>query len=82
MPASSLAWPGLALQVGAFASWYMYDSFMGIDLSKDGHSTVTWEQLTHWHDCSSWEGFKANNYTVGSAAVTFSDPCDVFTVGA
>lgn len=37
-----------AAQVGAFVSWYMFDSFMGIDLSKDGHTTVTWHQLTHW----------------------------------
>jgi Ca2+-transporting ATPase len=37
---------------GAFVSWYMYTNFMGIDLSQDGHSTVTWHQLTHWNQCS------------------------------
>lgn len=44
--------------VGAFASWYMYTSFMGIDLSQDGHSTVTWHQLSHWNQCSEWKGFQ------------------------
>ena len=46
--------------VGAFASWYMYTSFMGIDLSADGHSTVTWQQLTHWNQCKSWPDFQVS----------------------
>jgi hypothetical protein len=37
----------LHIQVGAFVTWYMFDNFMGIDLSKDGHSTVTWNQVGH-----------------------------------
>jgi Ca2+-transporting ATPase len=114
--------------VAAFAIWYMYDSFWGLDLSADGHSTVTWHQLTHWQDCPSWQGFTASNYTAGALpglrlrcragpagappaphgsappppnptrpphplgapapppgagahTVSFSDPCDFFTVG-
>ena len=43
--------------VGAFVAWYMHDSFLGLDLSQDGHSTVTWYQLTHWNQCSSWRNF-------------------------
>mmetsp|Transcript_20295 Transcript_20295/g.44334 ORF Transcript_20295/g.44334 Transcript_20295/m.44334 type:complete len:1049 (-) Transcript_20295:1149-4295(-) len=67
--------------IGAFVSWYMFDSFLGIDLSKDGHTTVTWEQLTHWQSCPSWEGFKAGPYSAGSTIVSFAEPCDYFTVG-
>ena len=44
--------------VGAFVSWYMYTNFMGIDLSQDGHSTVTWYQLSHWNQCQEWKGFQ------------------------
>ena len=44
--------------VGAFVAWYMYTNFLGIDLSQDGHSTVTWYQLTHWNQCSHWKGFQ------------------------
>lgn len=47
--------------VGAFASWYMYTSFLGIDLSQDGHSTVTWNQLTHWNQCEDWAGFQVKS---------------------
>lgn len=36
-------------------TWYMFDNFMGIDLSKDGHSTVSWKQLTDWQSCPEWE---------------------------
>lgn len=58
-----------ALQVGAFVVWYMYDSFLGIDLSRDGHSTVTWDQLRNWQKCSEWEGFTAKPYTVAGGWV-------------
>jgi Ca2+-transporting ATPase len=51
--------------VAAFCIWYMYDNFYGLDLSQDGHSTVTWQQLRSWENCHSWEGFTANNYTAG-----------------
>ena len=58
----------------------MYDSFMGIDLSADGHTTVTWDQLTHWQTCPSWEGFTAGPYTAGTTTISFAHPCDYFTV--
>ena len=44
--------------VAAFAFWYMYDNVLGIDLSQDGHSTVTWYQLTHYDQCSDWPDFQ------------------------
>ena len=40
--------------VGVFCAWYMFDSVAGIDLSGDGHTTVTWHQLRHWESCDSW----------------------------
>jgi len=64
--------------VGAFAIWYTHTNFLGIDLSQDGHSTVTWNQLTHWGECSTWKGFTANSYTVGDSTVSFAKPCDYF----
>lgn len=51
-----------SVQVGAFVSWYMYDSFAGIDLSRDGHTTITWEQLTNWQQCREWDNFTAAPY--------------------
>ena len=46
-----------AATVGIFVAWYMYDNVLGIDLSGDGHSLVTWQQLTDWEECPTWEGF-------------------------
>ena len=46
--------------VTAFAFWYMYDNVLGIDLSQDGHSTVTWQQLTNYGQCSQWEKFQVS----------------------
>ena len=37
-----------AATVGIFVAWYMYDNVLGIDLSGDGHSLVTWHQLNYW----------------------------------
>ena len=55
--------------VAAFAFWYMYDNVLGIDLSQDGHSTVTWHQLTHYNQCSDWPEFQvcAYQHAVSSA---------------
>eukprot|EP00803_Ostreobium_quekettii_P008366 evm.model.scf_1396EXC.4 EVM.evm.TU.scf_1396EXC.4 scf_1396EXC:22768-35223(-) len=67
--------------VGAFVSWYMYERVLFIDLSQDGHSTVTWDQLTHWEECPTWEGFTVSNYTALGQTFTFPDPCDYFDEG-
>ncbi len=49
--------------VGVFCAWYMYDSVLGIDLSGDGHTTVTWQQLRGWESCASWSpAFQASTY--------------------
>src|SRR5689334_5701516 len=44
--------------VGVFATWYTRDAFLGIDLSGDGHSTVSFAQLRDWEQCASWKGFQ------------------------
>jgi len=69
--------------VGAFAIWYTQTSFMGIDLSKDGHSTVTFNQLTHWGECANWKGFRGGSFTAGGVKYDFTgkNACDYFEAG-
>ncbi|XP_057953655.1 calcium-transporting ATPase 4, endoplasmic reticulum-type-like [Malania oleifera] len=68
--------------VGVFIIWYTHDTFLGIDLSGDGHSLVTYSQLSHWDQCSSWEGFSASPFTAGNLVFNFDrDPCEYFTTG-
>ncbi|CAH8251515.1 unnamed protein product [Arabidopsis lyrata] len=68
--------------VGVFIIWYTHNSFMGIDLSQDGHSLVSYSQLAHWDQCSSWEGFKVSPFTAGSQTFSFdSNPCEYFQQG-
>ncbi|XP_010521805.1 PREDICTED: calcium-transporting ATPase 4, endoplasmic reticulum-type-like isoform X1 [Tarenaya hassleriana] len=68
--------------VGVFIIWYTHNSFMGIDLSQDGHSLVTYSQLANWAQCSSWDGFKVSPFTAGSQTFTFdSNPCEYFQQG-
>jgi Ca2+-transporting ATPase len=68
--------------VGVFIIWYTHHSFMGIDLSRDGHSLVSYSQLANWGQCSSWEGFSASPFTAGERVFEFdSNPCDYFHSG-
>lgn len=68
--------------VGVFIIWYTHSSFLGIDLSGDGHSLVTYSQLANWDKCSSWEGFSASNFTAGAQVFTFDiNPCEYFQTG-
>ncbi|MBA0790457.1 hypothetical protein Gohar_015107 [Gossypium harknessii] len=68
--------------VGVFIIWYTHHSFLGIDLSGDGHSLVTYSQLANWGKCDSWEGFSVSPFTAGSQVFKFdSDPCDYFHSG-
>lgn len=72
---------GLAT-VGAFALWYTHDSFLGIDLSGDGHTLVSFSQLTSWGECHTWKDFKVGPFTAGSELLSFDqNPCDYFTTG-
>lgn len=45
--------------VGIFGYWYIFAE------SGDGHTLVTFHQLTHWTECPNWEGFKVNNFIEG-----------------
>lgn len=69
--------------VGIFAVWYTQSSFMGIDLSSDGHSVVDYYQLSHWGECHNWENFSVSlSYsTFGGGSVDFDHPCDYFSKG-
>nr|GEW89907.1 calcium-transporting ATPase 1, endoplasmic reticulum-type-like [Tanacetum cinerariifolium] len=68
--------------VGVFIIWYTHGSFMGIDLSQDGHSLVTYSQLTNWGQCKSWENFSVSPFTAGDRVFNFdSNPCDYFQAG-
>lgn len=68
--------------VGIFVLWYTKGSFMGINLVGDGHTLVTLPQLHNWGECSTWSNFTVAPYAVGGGRmITFSNPCDYFTVG-
>ncbi|OMO67622.1 Cation-transporting P-type ATPase [Corchorus capsularis] len=68
--------------VGVFIIWFTHDSFLGIDLSGDGHSLVTYSQLANWGQCSSWEGFSVSPFTAGSQVFKFdANPCEYFHSG-
>ncbi|KAG6697208.1 hypothetical protein I3842_09G187500 [Carya illinoinensis] len=71
---------GLAT-VGVFIIWYTHSSFLGIDLSGDGHTLVTYSQLSNWGQCSTWNNFTASPFTAGSRVITFDSPCDYFHGG-
>jgi len=93
--------------VGVFTFWFVhYDDFVnyiGPDMMKtlgsehDGHSMVTWEQLTHWDSCGTkgkhahmWEGFKPNDFDFNGDGKIYpadefetltKDPCKYFSDG-
>ncbi|QDZ25314.1 P-type cation-transporting ATPase [Chloropicon primus] len=70
--------------VGIFAVWYTQTSFLGIDLSEDGHTPITFHQLSHWQSCDTWDRstFKFTDYTAGDQVYRISqdgNPCDYFS---
>ncbi|XP_022757582.1 calcium-transporting ATPase, endoplasmic reticulum-type-like [Durio zibethinus] len=68
--------------VGIFILWYTQASFMGINLVTDGHTLVELSQLRNWGECSTWSNFSVAPYSVGGGhLITFSNPCDYFTIG-
>lgn len=68
--------------VGVFIIWYTHSSFLGIDLSADGHDLLTYSQLANWGQCSSWENFTVSPFTAGAQVFTFdANPCDYFQGG-
>ncbi|KAL4587624.1 hypothetical protein LXL04_000496 [Taraxacum kok-saghyz] len=68
--------------VGVFVIWFTRDSFLGIDLTQDGHSLVTYSQLTNWDQCKTWENFTVSPFKAGDRTFTFdTNPCDYFQGG-
>eukprot|EP00898_Chlorokybus_atmophyticus_P002990 jgi/Chlat1/3692/Chrsp247S03836 len=68
--------------VGVFAAWYTTSSFLGIDLSSDGHTPITLSELTHWDSCHTWKDFEPTPFTAGWQRFSFdSDPCSYFSTG-
>ncbi|KAF9675298.1 hypothetical protein SADUNF_Sadunf09G0017500 [Salix dunnii] len=68
--------------VGVFIIWYTHHTFMGIDLSGDGHSLVTYSQLANWGQCESWKDFSVSPFTAGSQVFNFdANPCEYFRSG-
>ena len=61
--------------VGIFVYWYLFA------VTGDGHTLVTWEQLSHWGDCPSWpkESFQPVNFVEGIDLT--QNPCSYFTQG-
>ncbi|KVH88471.1 Calcium-transporting P-type ATPase, subfamily IIA, SERCA-type [Cynara cardunculus var. scolymus] len=72
----------LITTVGVFIIWYTHGSFLGIDLSQDGHSLVTYSQLSNWGQCRSWDNFTVSPFKAGDRVFDFdSNPCDYFQGG-
>ncbi|TVU18187.1 hypothetical protein EJB05_34267 [Eragrostis curvula] len=67
--------------VGIFVIWYTHGSFMGIDLTGDGHSLVSYSQLSNWGQCPTWENFTVAPFTAGTRTFTFDSPCEYFSEG-
>jgi Ca2+-transporting ATPase len=68
--------------VGIFIIWFTHSSFLGIDLSADNHSLVTYSQLATWHRCPTWQNFTVSPFTAGSQVFNFdSNPCNYFHTG-
>ncbi|XP_062230569.1 calcium-transporting ATPase 1, endoplasmic reticulum-type-like [Phragmites australis] len=67
--------------VGIFVIWYTHGSFMGIDLTGDGHSLVSYSQLSNWGQCSTWDNFTVAPFTAGARTFTFDNPCEYFQAG-
>jgi|Transcript_22419 Ca2+-transporting ATPase len=63
---------GLAT-VGIFVWWYTMAE------TGDGHTLVSFQQLSNWSQCPEWKDFTVNNFVEG---MDFSQaPCEYFTKG-
>jgi P-type Ca2+ transporter type 2C len=68
--------------VGIFIIWFTHGSFLGINLAGDGHTLVTYSQLSHWDQCPTWDQFTVSPFTAGNHTFSFdSNPCDYFQSG-
>jgi Ca2+-transporting ATPase len=74
------AYVGVAT-VAAFGIWYLFPSFLGIDLTGDGHTIISFGQLSSWGTCPAWPDFHPAPYTAGPLTIAMENPCDYFTTG-
>eukprot|EP00756_Hemistasia_phaeocysticola_P000723 Hpha_TRINITY_DN10530_c0_g1::TRINITY_DN10530_c0_g1_i1::g.31586::m.31586/K01537/E3.6.3.8; Ca2+-transporting ATPase len=65
--------------VGVFVVWYTRHTFMGLDLSSDGHTVVSLEQLRGWAECDSGS-FAGGSFTAGGEVLSYHG-CDYFGAG-
>ena len=63
---------GLAT-VGIFVYWYTMAE------TGDGHTLVTFSQLSDWSNCPTWKDFKVNNFIEGMDLQ--ENPCNYFVDG-
>lgn len=59
--------------VGIFIYWYT------MAVTGDGHTLVTYDQLSHWGECPTWDGFEVTNFIDGMDLS--ENPCLYFTQG-
>lgn len=64
--------------VGIFAYWYLW-----YDTAADGHTLVSWYQLTHWSECPNWKTADwVNGLPKPIHGIDFTkNPCDYFQKG-
>jgi Ca2+-transporting ATPase len=84
--------------VGVFVFWFVFyvdfvnylgdDTMAKLGSTYDGHSMVTYEQLTHWGHCTLGEGifkdFKVNDFDANGDGIIddySKDPCKYFSTG-
>lgn len=60
--------------VGVFIYWYMFAE------TGDGHTLVSWEQLSNWSECPSWTPGSLQVNSFGGFDFS-SNPCEYFTKG-
>lgn len=70
-----------AATVGVFILWYTQPSFMGINLTTDGHTLISLAELRTWGECPTWADFSPEPFLAGDRVISFTEPCDYFTVG-
>eukprot|EP00499_Haloplacidia_sp_CaronLabIsolate_P004958 CAMPEP_0196769226 /NCGR_PEP_ID=MMETSP1104-20130614/410_1 /TAXON_ID=33652 /ORGANISM="Cafeteria sp., Strain Caron Lab Isolate" /LENGTH=1058 /DNA_ID=CAMNT_0042139311 /DNA_START=186 /DNA_END=3362 /DNA_ORIENTATION=- len=59
--------------VGIFAYWYIVYDWAG-----DGHTLITWHQLSNWGKCPQWENFAVADF----GGMSFQEnPCEYFEAG-
>lgn len=68
-----------AATVGIFIYWYLYA------VSGDGHTLITWDQLSHWAQCPSWDkaaiGFAPVDFDGYTGVSLLENPCAYFGAG-